>query len=45
MSPVTLFVLLTGLAAAFVWWLGFRMARKGNRTLEAQAHREHHKAA
>jgi hypothetical protein len=41
-------VLLTGLAAAAVWWLGYRMARRGYAFLhprQPQVRREHRKAA
>jgi hypothetical protein len=45
MSPVTAFVLLTGVAAAVVWWLGLRMARNGYAIVHPHAEREHRKAA
>lgn len=45
MSAITLFVLLTGIAAGVVWWLGFRMARRGYAILDTRTERKHRKAA
>lgn len=45
MSPVTGFVLLTGLAAAFIGWLGVRTARTGYVFRHPHVEREHRKAA
>jgi hypothetical protein len=45
MTPVTGFVLLTGVGALFIWWLGFRMSRTGHAFVSHPEERKHHKAA
>jgi hypothetical protein len=45
MSGITIFVLLTGLGAALVWGLGFRMSRGGQAIPHRHRGHGHHKAA